>query len=172
MTLSKTEHKPQVGMSWGNAEVYLKKGHAAAYRQFSIRQIAHLISSSFTLTENMNKIYTLSRRPWTPHENARKISFQYPIYICLDGGQYNLRMHNGVVQKVPRPNTSLELNYLGLIYRMSKPLKANEKSMILYNGPYTDVSIQDRVKRFLAIRQELKLDNEALEITVGAQDNN
>jgi len=140
--------QPPSFLNWKDAEALVKQGFATTRIEFSLKQVNNLLSENFTVTENLNKLYYLIRKPWTNGKiSALALSYYHPLYIVVDGGGTVLRMIKGKVEKAQAPG-AMEFRYFGLILRKSKPLKPHEKSMSVYNGPYTDDNVRTRTAYF------------------------
>lgn len=152
-----TDKLPKDNVSWKDAEALVKQGLGCTHTEFTLKQVNRFINEHFTITENLNKLYHLIRKPWT-NETVSSVAMSYlhPLYITLDGGNFTLRMHKGVVTKTSRPG-ALEFRYFGLIIRKSKPLKPHEKSLNCYNGPYSDDNVRTKVEYFKSLREKRDL---------------
>ena len=135
-------------LGWKDAEALVKQGLAVTFTEFNLRQVNRFIHENFTVTENLNKLFYLIRKPWTNERiSSFAMSYYHPLYITVDGGGTTLRMSKGKVERVEKPG-AMEFRYFGLIIRKSKPLVANEKSMTIYNGHYTDDNVRTRIAYF------------------------
>lgn len=143
---------PNDNVSWKDAEALVKQGFATTLIEFNLKQVCGFVHENFTVTENMNKLFYLIRKPWTNGPvSAYALSYHHPLYIVIDNGSLTLKMDRGIVEKSTKPG-ALEFRYFGFVIRKSKPLKENEKSFTIYNGPYTDDNMRSRIAYFQHLR--------------------
>jgi len=139
---------PLPTLGWKDAEALVRQGLAVTFTEFTLKQVNRFVHENFTVTENLNKLFYLIRKPWTNGQiSSFAMSYYHPLYITIDGGGTTLRMFKGKIDKVQKPG-AMEFRYFGLIIRKSKPLVGNEKSMNIYNGPYTDDNVRTRIAYF------------------------
>lgn len=136
-------------ISWSQAEQLMRLGTARCHREFSLYAIAQMVNPAYTVTENLNKIFFLSRVPWTfqRQEKAETLSFKYPVYLIADNNSFCLKMDKCIVSSAPRPG-AIEFRHFAYIIRRSLPFSEKTKSMTLYSGPHTDDSVRSKIAFF------------------------
>ena len=139
---------PLPSLGWKDAEALVRQGLAVTFTEFTLKQVDRFVNSNFTVTENLNKLFYLIRKPWTNERvSSFAMSYYHPLYITIDGGGTTLRMYKGKVEKAQKPG-AMEFRYFGFIIRKSKPMDNTEKSLDIYNGPYTDDNVRTRIAYF------------------------
>lgn len=136
-------------ISWSEAETLMRQGVVRCMREFSLHAIAQIVNPAYTITENLNKIFYLSRVPWSRQrqESAERLSLRYPVYMIADDRSFTLKMHKCVVSSARSPG-AIEFRYFGYIIRRSMPITDKTKSMTLYAGPHTDDSVRSKINLF------------------------
>jgi len=133
-------------LSWEDAEALVRQGFACTHREFSLKQVSNMVMREYDVAQNVNKLYHAIRKPWTNNtkESARRLSFLYPLYIVVDGGNITLKMHKGVVEETKQPG-AMEFRYFQYIVRISK--KHTSRIFIPeYNGPWTEDNIRSKIQ--------------------------